>query len=459
MGKKKSRGQGQQSRKANTINLFEFNRDVTVGQDPELSKLPTAPKLAEEWEAEGGRPEYNARGYKERRVDPYSDDRGVGDDFEDRDWTRRGPVDGGESGGSGFGTGPERDWSMSRQGPLDGPGMGGGAERDVDFGSVRRGPVDAEFGGPGGAARDVDFGTARRGPVEAEFGGPGAGRDVDFGGARKGPIEAEFGAPGGRNVDFGGVRKGPIEADFGNAPRNVDFGGARKGPIDAEFATAPRQVDFAGARKGPIEAEFAGNSTSGRTPDFSQRRGPIEAEFANQPKQRDFGGVRRGPVDADPAPARAPARDFGSMRRAPVQAERPAKNAPTRDFGSMRRGAKLEEEAQAPRQKRQSWKRRNQEDSLSQGVARMNVGAGGGGGERDWGGARRAAPPAAPPAAKEIPAADADDLARARNKPTAQTTVENGVEITTDPNSEWTTVRTNTDKRHGPVARREIQRN
>ena len=320
MGKKGRRG-GQQKR-GTTISLFEFNEDVTVGKDPELAELPSAPKLAEEWAALGGRPEYNHRGYKERerRADPYADGR-ADDDFDSRDWKRHGPVDGADE--PGFGTGPERDWSGARRaGPLD----AAGPERDVDFGAIRRGPVDAEFGG-----KDVDFGGARRGPVEAELGG--GARHVDFG-VRKGPVEAEFNSA--REVDFGGARKGPVEAEFQGA-KEVDFGGVRKGPVEAEFAGAAREVDFGGARKGPIEAEFPEKKER----DFSVRKGPLDAEVKPAPARNvDFANMRRTPVQNDVS---APRRSFGTPRRAAEHAP-----APTRDFGNMRR-ASINAQESAPR--------------------------------------------------------------------------------------------------------------
>lgn len=375
MGKKKRSGQGQQQRRGKTINLFEFNSEVTVGANRDVAALPSAPKAAEDWEAEGGRPEYNSRGYKERRVDAYGDaDRrgfGADDDFESRDWTRRGPVDGGDDDANGFGRGGERDWGGRRSGPLD---DGGGTE--ADFGMVRRGPLDADDG-------------------------PGARGDVDFGNARRGPIEAEFGAPGGREVDFA-TRKGPIEADFGNssAQGGVDFG-VRKGPIDAVGT-----VDFA-VRKGPVDAEFTSNTT-GRQVDFATRKGPIEAELGNNANgniERDFGGARKGPLepmarDVDFGTMRNGNRngnrngaveaanmrsnhserkvDFGARRKGPLDADNNNNNS-ERDFGNMRRGSGG------------AWRRsagRNGNTEVAKGMERLAVKDNAEDGSRDWGSER-----------------------------------------------------------------------
>lgn len=238
--------------------------------------------------------------------------------FCDRDQQRfearfRGSGNGGGDSGGRFSAGPEGDWSMSRQSPMVNLGMDGfDGERDIDFGNVRRGPVDAELGGPGPAARYVDFGAVRREPVEAEF----AERDVDFGGTRKGPIEAVLGASGGRNVDFDGVRKRPIETDFGNTAGIVDFGSARKGPIEAKFVASRKDLLRLNSQEMELLREILTSHGVVALSRPSLRINP--------------NSFHRETVDAETSYARGSGRDFGSKRRAPVPAEQLAKNTPPR---------------------------------------------------------------------------------------------------------------------------------
>eukprot|EP00170_Pyropia_yezoensis_P002540 contig_10659_g2544 len=223
MGKKKTGG------KAQKLSLFEFNG----GKEPVdevLAALPSQPKALEDWQAEGVDPtSFRARTLamrEERDMQFAADD----DAFLERDWSRRGPVAGEEN------AGPDNQF-------------GGTAEADQNWGGARGrvvpGGGDAGMmGGPMDQPRDVDFSSVRRGPMAMADGaaaGPGAGTpaDVDFGNMRRGmlPPGADAAAPGEalRDVDFSAVRRGPIPVAEGaasagaGAPADVDFGNMRRG--------------------------------------------------------------------------------------------------------------------------------------------------------------------------------------------------------------------------------------
>jgi hypothetical protein len=330
------------------MSLADFNPEASVGMPQELKALPSAPKQAEEWEAVGGRPEYNSRGFKERTVTHDYDENALlesDEAFMQRDWTRGANFRPDEDGGDGAGAGGvERSWDgMRRSGPLDGPD-GDGAERDFgaarggvgpvdssfdaagperDFGAARggAGPVDASFDAAGGA--DRDFGAARGSAAfDAEF--ENKAGDVDFGGARRGSaaFDAEF-AGGGREVDFA-KRTGPMEAEFPH-DKDVDFGAARgSAAFDAEFANVAKEVDF-GRRAGPVEAQFGG---AGKEVDFGTARGSaaFDAEFAGRTGgggvERDMGSMRSSAVPLEgAAPQEAAGLDFGGARKMPLRGE------------------------------------------------------------------------------------------------------------------------------------------
>lgn len=311
-----------------TLSLADFNGDAgTSGLDPELAALPSAPKAAEDWEKEGGRPEYNSRGYKERRSDAYGDGLGgYADDaeFDERDWSRKGPMDSGADGdGDGFGGGPERSWDGMRRGPMDAIGGDEGAERD--WNGMRRGPMDALVP-EGGAERSWD--GIRRGPVDAEFAGGDAGGERDWS-MRKGPVEAEGGpAAGIDDASWGAARRGPVDAEFpGEDVAERDWT-QRKGPVEAEGSAlgAGADVNWGDARKRPVDAEFSGASGDGAERDWTQRKGPVEAETSGASgaaMEQDWTGARKGPLDTDVDSAKKAMRDL--------------------DFSDMRRGAKLQE--------------------------------------------------------------------------------------------------------------------
>lgn len=301
------------------LSLAEFNEDAgTGGIDPELSALPSAPKAAEDWEAEGGRPEYNSRGYKERKS--YADRNYDGDgDDEDFEWVRKGPLEAPDGNSFGVG-GADRDWGGMRRGPVDGPAGPTGEVAERDWNGMRRGPVESSFGGPGT--------------------GPGVERDW---GARKGPIEAEVGSARVINDDnWGSARGNAVEAAFPEAAKDSDWG-KRKGPVEAKGAELTREKDWTAPRKGPVESEFA--IPEATEPDWGQRKGPVEATLAKPVEDTDW-TARKGPVDAE-VPEKKPdvaERDW-SARRGPVEKEVETAQKAVRDidFGDMRRGAKLQE--------------------------------------------------------------------------------------------------------------------
>lgn len=355
--------------------LADFNPEASVGTPQELKDLPSAPKQAEEWEAVGGRPEYNSRGFKERTVTHDYDDNALlesDEAFLQRDWTRGANFVAEDDSGGGAGAGGvERSWDgMRRSGPLDDPD-GDGAERDFgmarggmgpvdssfdaagperDFGAARggAGPIDASFDAAGGA--DRDFGAARggAGPIDASFDAAG-GADRDFGAARggAGPVDASFDAAGGADRDFGAARgSAAFDAEFESRGGNVDFGGARSGSaaFDAEFAGAGKEVDFA-KRTGPVDAEFA----DAKNVDFGAARGnaAFDAEFQGAGKEINFAAKRAGPVDAEFASQQKDV-DFRSARGGggAFEADFGSGNAGSeRDMNNMRAGSKVSEMA------------------------------------------------------------------------------------------------------------------
>lgn len=318
--------------KKRVLTLAELYEETPgSGPAPEAAALPTAPKALEDWEKEGGRPEYNQRGYKERST-PFNKERrsGYDDDFDDRDWTRKGPL---EDEGPGFGNPQgERDWTDMRRGPVDGPDGGDGAPRDWD--SMRRGPVDSAYDGR--PSSDMDW-NSRKGPVDAD-----------------GPSAPE------RDADWGAARKGPVQSQFEPTDEDRDWS-SRKGPVDAESSGAP-DADWGAARKGPVESQFDPIAEEDR--DWSSRKGPMETDPALAPRAReeDWGAIRSGsgvdaaaPVNEDneeekeKSDAKPDASLDWSTRRGPMktreESESKTEKPATRevDFGDMRRGAKLRE--------------------------------------------------------------------------------------------------------------------
>lgn len=456
------------------LSLAEFNEDA--GGNSELTTLPSAPKALEEWEAEGGRPEYNSRGYKERGP-PLRERRfreGDGD-FEDRDWTRRGPLDSNESSfGAPVG---ERDWGEMRRDAADGATAGGPAR---DWTDMRRGPVDSSFNSRGGGDRDW---AARKGPVEAEV--RIGSRMIDsssWASARGNEVEASFdGVQTERNWS---VRKGPIEADVsGDAPNpmGTDWGSARRGPVDSEFVAATQERDWAD-RKGPIEADPPAHPVKREW----ERKGPVEAEVQVLPQRPNWSGVRgRSPIDAQQASDddaenqdRADA-DGPWARRGPVESKVDA--APTRlvSLGSERedswRGARLPDSyAAAESGERNSWRRegagvpargrRGRGGSRDGFVRPASTGHDATPIERDWGVARRSGPISVN--AEGVDGETEDDctdpnvvdvetLSAMENASKGDASGEPPIDEAGD---EWTTVKAN-PKRESREARRAIKEN
>lgn len=296
-----------------TLTLSEFNEEG--GGDPELLSLPSAPKAPEEWEALGGKPEYNLRGYRERTPGgpsrgglggrlggrDYGMQGGQGDDFDDRDWSRRGPLDTEEHEQRG-----ERDWGDMRRGQSMNQQHQEEAERD--WNDMRRGPVDSSFGGMSGAdgapgAEQRDW-TQRRGPIEPAMDQMQFAQqpEADWSVARGGHVvEAKFDAEGAQIQERDwSQRKGPVEAQQRNVSGaqqhgiaqhdDQDWAAPRKGPVESEFVEADPPVEERdwSERRGPVEAAVpdpgadgagSGNTASANNQelDWSERRGPVEA--------------------------------------------------------------------------------------------------------------------------------------------------------------------------------------
>lgn len=313
------RNRDKKGKKRVVLSLAEFNEDAGLGgANPELASLPSAPKAPEEWEAEGGRPEYNSRGYKERNQTGRDRRPRDGDDDDDHDWSRRGPLDASDSSfgapagerdwggmrGEGVSTDaqPERDWGGMRRGPVDaafegrGSGGAGGEERNWN---MRKGPVEAEVAGTErGAVTDEAWGSARRQAVEPVFNNGSRGDDVaDWGAERKVAVEADFGDDGGQQPRDWGVRKGPIEAA---APsKDQDWSGARgRAPVEAEGTRqTTEEGDWTEMRRAPVEAETSPAVAEGGRGDvdWSARRGPLEGKGTARPtRDVDFAGMRKG---------------------------------------------------------------------------------------------------------------------------------------------------------------------
>lgn len=317
-----------------TLTLSEFNEDG--GGDPELLSLPSAPKAPEEWEALGGKPEYNPRGYRERT--PGGPSRGgmggrlggglggrdygmhgdQGDDFDDRDWSRHGPLDTEEHEQRG-----ERDWGDMRRAQSMNQQHQEEAERD--WNDMRRGPVDSSFGGMSGGdagpgAEQLNW-TQRRGPMDQmQF---AQQPEADWSVARGGHVvEAKFDAEGGpiQERDWS-QRKGPVEAEQQNVGGTQQQGSAQRD-----------DQDWSAPRKGPVESEFVEAAPPVEERDWSERRGPVEAALPNAGADGAGSGntgsvnnqeldwsERRGPVEAVSKPAQhtSPAKHGSSILNPP----------------------------------------------------------------------------------------------------------------------------------------------
>lgn len=420
MGKKHGKGK----KKGIVISLAEFNQDAGLGGvDPSLAALPSAPKALEEWEAEGGRPEYNSRGYKQKGParERTFDNNG---DVEDHDWVRRGPID-----------------EQKKEGSF-GAGMAGG---DRDWGGVRRGPIESQ----NEDAKERNWNDMRRGPVDSSFEGRQQGEERDWG-KRRGPIEAETGKE--RRVihddSWGSARKQTVEAEFKADTNEADKDWAnRKGPMEPIVQRA--EVDWT-SRKGPVQSEFEEEK---KEPDWSSRKGPLEATVVEAKRSDSDWNVRRGPMEAATSPnkARVTEPDW-SARRGPVTADTAASHRAARDvdFGHMRRGAKLLEmektPASAPSSRRpavekDSWRRnpaRERPASTGQDVERPN---------RDWGAARRSQPLGERPMRTNVGRMSNGSV-------TSDVTQGEGEAIDKHEEDDWTTVRSGAQRRQAALANR-----
>lgn len=312
------RKHGANKGKKKTVSLFEFNQNVGVGADPQVSTLPSAPKGADEWEAQGGRPEYNSRGYKERSATGAFGSRSRFDsnrsgEGEDHDWARRGPLEESNTGGFGMGGG-ERDWSDVRRGPIDGPND---EAPERDWGDIRRGPVDASF--ESSRTGEVDW-TARRGPVEAQRPMARATDNNAWSSARGGKaVEASFRDSSSSTAEPDWSVRKPVDADEPAAVEDKDWGAPRRGPVESEFEKAQPSWE----RKGPIEAEPVAKTTT-NTDWSAARKGPVEAEIPQQDEKKEVDwSARKGPIESE--------------------AEKNAKSQKEINFNDMRRGARINE--------------------------------------------------------------------------------------------------------------------
>lgn len=279
------------AKKKVVLSLAEFTNDDNAGKAPEIAALPSAPKPAEQWEEEGGRPGYNSRGYKERTNSRrYDDSKRDDDDFNQRSWERTGPIDN-DHGSRGGREQAELDWDGVRKGPLDADD--GTKERDWE--GVRRGPIDAEPAADGASERRWD--NMRRQTVE--------------------PIEPEVNE---RNLDFSAARRTPVETDAALNVDDIDFR-LRKGPVEAQFSSEERDLDFTN-RRGPVDMEPAKPDEVERDfADIRQMAAGVEALSEHRENDVDFGSLRSNQtvIEARPSREADAGRDFSDIRHAQSQ--------------------------------------------------------------------------------------------------------------------------------------------
>lgn len=453
MGRKNDK----KSKKRVVLSLAEFNENAGLGgADPELAALPSAPKAPEQWEAEGGRPEYNSRGYKERSSGPRERrNRGDGDD---EDWSRRGPLD--DDSGFGGSTG-ERDWAATRR---EQPASEEASERD--WNDIKRGPVEASFSGP---SSDRSW-FPRTGPVDADVRPQPS--EADWASVRRnnGAIEAEFSRP----PDLSQRR--PVEASENSSTRADSDWFARKGPVEAQFTSSNAGPDWS-ARKGPIEVEPQHNWTDLRN------RTPVDS---NSPqKDINWSATRQSPLDTDGKGDNTESRpdvDW-SLPRNPVQskAEMASQRAKERelDFDNVRGSKFLGTSDSDGPTVRGNWRRDSNGSNFS-GSGRASRGSlsrpksnnrNGTDQERDWSTARRNQRDLDVPGSQlasndaENRMKDEEGLLAAQTlvdvedgMPASENVVETGADVNLEDSvnqddDEWTTVRAN-PKKYSHQARR-----
>jgi len=278
MGKKQK-----DKKEKKVLTLSEFNAEIAPNMPSASVVLPDAPLGAEEWEKQGI-PAYGKRAgqvprdYHDRGDRGGDRDheggggryggRGEGEEEEERDWTRRGPL---EQLPRGAGQGGFR----PRGGELDEEGGARREERDLDWGE-RRGPM-----GPSGG----------RGPVGMTDNAQGPREELDWS-QRRGPVAAEPSLHPQANVDWSNVRRGappPTEQPQGGRPHHPD-------------------VDFRDVR-GTAKVEVFTSAPAHANIDFKDARGTAKAEPSGPPRQDiDFRDVRGSakvePVHAHPGPQR-----------------------------------------------------------------------------------------------------------------------------------------------------------
>lgn len=463
MGKKQDKRNRKKPAKV-VLSLAEFNEDAGLGGvDPELSSLPSAPKAAEDWEAEGGRPEYNARGYKER-TSTFKDRTYDADaDFDDRDWARKGPLAEREDANT-FGTGgPDRDWGEMRRGqaPTDADDGAGGTNPERNWNDMRRGPVESSFDKN---AEERDWG-ARKGPVEAEVSTVRVIDDDQWGSARKTPVTAEF--PQQKPAQDWSTRK-PVEAERTSTPAEADWSAPRKGPVESEFASQKKTEQDWSARKTPVTADLPKAVSEADWSDA--RKGPVEAEVVKTVVDSDWSDARKGGAVESEVRKSTSSRDW-SNRRGPVDAEVESVVRGTRDvdFNDMRRGSKFRhlveestkeagsdvgKEGEKVDMGKDKWRRDSSSGIGRQGSHELKVlerpastGHDEASKERDWGAARRSQP---------VSATDRHRPLSARQNMKAEVDGKSDVTAGVEENEtvdEWTTVRSINRRSTGSAGR------
>mmetsp|Transcript_16642 Transcript_16642/g.36185 ORF Transcript_16642/g.36185 Transcript_16642/m.36185 type:complete len:496 (+) Transcript_16642:37-1524(+) len=305
-------GKKQKKKEEVVLNLADF-----VGGEEEV--LPSAPKGAEEWEAQGipafgrhaGRPARDAEGGRRERSSGF---RGEGE-FEreqeaDHGWVRRGPLEAAGGGRAGFGGGGEdRDWGERKMAPaaMDAAGGPRGGSAEIDW-SQRKGPVTAEFNSARGGPEQSDWSRARRGPPPPLADGPpNPQAEVDFRDVRGSAVSS---APG-PEPDLRAARDAaPAGPGPNQSSSEVDFRDVRGSAVSARSPTSnaatQQDVDFKDVRGTAVAPASRTNGTSAETDlDWKSRQGPQGGSQTSEGQkdgnqnsgadQVDWGTVRKGP--------------------------------------------------------------------------------------------------------------------------------------------------------------------
>jgi len=229
-------GKKQRKKEAVVLSLAEFNGEVPAVEDELV--LPSAPKGAEEWEAQGIPAFGRHAGKPARPAGGFDRDGGFERDAEpDHGWARRGPLEGaGMTRGGGFGDRGER----------------GGFGEDRDWSERKLPPAAIEA--QRGSAGELDW-TQRKGPVAAEFQAPArnlGGEQEDWSRMRRGPppplSDGASSAPASAEIDFRDVRGTAVSAASPTSELNRDFRAARDANKAVASSAAAADVDFRDVR-------------------------------------------------------------------------------------------------------------------------------------------------------------------------------------------------------------------